>query len=250
MKTATEIRAALRAGGCSVGSWMQLPDQSVAEIMGRAGYDWIAVDLEHGHFSNAMLPAMFRAIELGGTLPFARVADIDRAGIKAALDAGAQGLIFPMVESAGQLAAAISWSRYPPSGTRGVGYARTNLFGRNLDAGLRQAEELLLVAQIEHVRAVDAIEQILDVAGLDAIMIGPYDLSASMGLTGQFDHPLFVAALARIADAARRAGIPSGLHVVQPDPQRLADAVAGGHRFIAYGIDAVFLWSTAQAPAL
>lgn len=107
---------------------MQIPSASVAEIMGRAGYDWVAVDLEHGAFTRNLLPDVFRAIELGGSLPFARIADCTMTSIKGALDSGAKGLIFPMIETRDQLDAAIDLALYPPNGIRGVGYCRANLF--------------------------------------------------------------------------------------------------------------------------
>ena len=104
------------------------------------------------------------------------------------------------------------------------------------------------MAQIEHIRAVENLDAILTHPRLDAIMVGPYDLSGSMGLTGQFDHPDFKAAMARIVDACARHKARMGLHIVQPDPAALARQVAAGSRFIAYGIDSVFLWGAAERP--
>ncbi|MGH8249552.1 MAG: HpcH/HpaI aldolase family protein [Steroidobacteraceae bacterium] len=241
------IRNRLRNAEVSLGSWMQLPDASVAEIMGRAGYDWIAVDLEHGSIGRHQLPDLFRALELGGTLPLARLSNGSATACKSALDAGAGGVIVPMIESAEQVQRAVQACRWPPAGTRGVGFSRANLFGEDFETYLREAQEPLLVAQIEHVRALESLEAILKSPGLDAIMIGPYDLSASLGLTAQFEHPEFKQVLARIRDAARTCGVPSGVHVVAPDRDALGAAVKSGHRFIAYGIDAVFLAKSSHA---
>lgn len=238
----------MRSGGATIGTWLQLPSADVAEIMGAAGYDWVAVDLEHGAFSRSQLPDMFRAIALGGAAPFARVAHCDMTAIKASLDSGARGLIFPMIESRDQLDTAIGYALYPSSGMRGVGFCRGNLYGKNFEEGLKQAEKTLFVAQIEHIRAVDSIDDILSHPRLDAIMVGPYDLSGSMGCTGEFDNPRFTAALARIEEAAARHNIPMGLHIVSPDPKQLSQRIEQGYRFIAYGLDAVFLWHTAQNP--
>ncbi len=246
--TTTSLRARLRAGGSSIGSWLQIPGADGAEIMGRAGYDWIAVDLEHGSFTRSDLPDVFRAIELGGTLPFARIADCTMTSIKGALDSGARGLIFPMIESRKQLDEAIALSLYPPHGIRGVGYCRANCFGKNFDEGVAANPETFFCAQIEHIRAIDNLKDIMAHPRLDAIMVGPYDLSGSMGLTGQFDHPDFTAALTSIASLAKEAGVPMGLHVVQPDPAGLAAKIAEGYQFIAYGIDAVFLYNGAERP--
>ena len=116
------IRGRLRGGGHSIGSWMQIPHASVAEIMGQAGYDWVAVDMEHGAVSASQLPDLFRALELGGTLPLARLAQGHPKDCKQALDAGAGGVSVPMVESAQQLKEVRDACRWPPAGTRGVGF--------------------------------------------------------------------------------------------------------------------------------
>ncbi|MCL2123796.1 MAG: aldolase/citrate lyase family protein [Desulfovibrionaceae bacterium] len=245
------IRAKMK-NGAAIGSWLQLPSPEVAEIMGRAGYDWVAVDMEHGLFTRAGLADVCRAIELGGAAPFARVAEATKNEIKGALEAGAQGLIFPMIESRAQLDEAISWALYPDQdGSRGVGFCRANLYGKNLAAYRENAaKELILAAQIEHIRAVEELPRILAHPRLDAIMVGPYDLSGSMGLTGRFDHPDFIAAMQDIQDACARHGANMGIHIVEPNPAELAQRVRQGFRFIAYGIDAVFLWRNAQRPGL
>src|SRR5688572_18326697 len=181
------IRQCLREGKPTIGSWMQIPHTSIAEVMGQAGYDWVAVDLEHGAIGVHQLPDLFRALELGGTLPLVRLAQGSSKDCKQALDAGAGGVIVPMIESAVQLRAVIDACRWPPAGRRGVGFSRANLFGKHFDSYREEAQAPLLVAMIEHHQAVDDLEAILRVPSLDAILIGPYDLSASMNLTAQFD---------------------------------------------------------------
>jgi len=240
-----EIRRKLQNGGHSVGSWLQIPHPSVAEIMGQAGYDWVAVDMEHGAFSTHQLPDLFRALELGGTLPLVRLAQGHYKDCKQALDAGAGGVIVPMVESAAQLLSVRDACRWPPAGTRGVGFSRANLFGKHFDAYRQEAQAPLLVAMIEHFRAVAELDRILEVEGLDAIMIGPYDLSASMGLTAQFDHPDFQSIMKQIRELAASKQIASGLHVVQPRHDELKMRIQEGYRFLAYSIDAVMLQKVA-----
>lgn len=242
------IRQTLRQGKTTIGSWMQIPHASVAELMGQAGYDWVAVDLEHGSIGVQQLPDLFRALELGGTLPLARLAQGQSKDCKAALDAGAGGIIVPMVETARQLEEVRDASRWPPTGVRGVGFSRANLFGKRFQAYADEAQEPLLVAMIEHVRAVENLEQILAVSGLDAILVGPYDLSASMGLTADFQHPRFEAAIKHIAELTRKCGIASGVHVVMPEITELKARLAQGYRFIAYSIDAVFFNCAAARP--
>lgn len=243
------IRAKLRNGGHTIGSWMQIPHPSVAEIMGQAGYDWVAVDMEHGAVAVHQLPDLFRALELGNTLPLARIAHGQPKDCKQALDAGAGGIIVPMIESAAQLIAVRDACRWPPAGTRGVGFSRANLFGKHFEAYREEAQVPLLVAMIEHHRAVAELEAILAVEGLDAILIGPYDLSASMGLTAQFDHPDFCATMEKIRTLAAAKAIPAGVHVVAPSPVQLQQRLGEGYRFIAYSIDAVMLNSVVSYAA-
>lgn len=245
-----QLRERLLSGGHSVGSWMQIPDASVAEIMGQAGYDWVAVDLEHGAISVRQLPDLFRALELGATLPLARLAQGSPKDCKQALDAGAGGVIVPMVESAEQLLGIRDACRWPPAGTRGVGFSRANLFGRNFEAYAHEAQAPLLVAMIEHHRAVDNLGTIVGVAGLDALLIGPYDLSASIGRTAQFTHPEFETLMTRIQETSARAGIACGVHIVAPSVEELHRRRAAGFRFLAYSIDSVILNHGAKRPQI
>lgn len=257
-----DIRKLVKVGKPTIGAWLQLPSPDVAEIMARAGYDWVAVDMEHGSFGADGLPSIMRAIECGGAAPFARLPEAGKVWIKTALESGAQGLIFPMIESAEQLAEAIDLSTYPGQDSwrpaakngvayRGVGFCRANGFGKYFDAYRENvAPNLFLVAQIEHIRAVGDIDEILSHPRLDAIMVGPYDLSGSMGLTGQFDNPDFKAAVNRIAEACKKSGKAMGCHVVQPDPTALKAEIGRGSLFIAYGIDSLFLWQAAKRPAI
>jgi 2-dehydro-3-deoxyglucarate aldolase len=122
-----------------------------------------------------------------------------------------------------------------------VGFSRANLFGKHFDAYRDEAQAPLLVAMIEHARAIENLDSILAVPGLDALLVGPYDLSASMGMTAKFDDPVFKGAIDRILDLARKRGIACGIHVVSPSPDQLRERIAQGYRFLAYAIDAVFL---------
>lgn len=258
--TLAEIRTKLREDRPTVGTWLQLPSPDAAEIMARAGYDWAAVDMEHGSFGADILPNIFRAIERGGAVPFARLPEATKVWIKTALEAGALGLIYPMIESRRQLDEAIDLSTYPGQDFwrkkgeyareyRGVGFCRANAFGKDFQAYReKSAPDIFIVAQIENIRAVENLGEILACPRLDAIMVGPYDLSGSMGLTGQFDNPRFREVMERIKRECSAHGSRMGLHIVEPDPDKLRSEIAGGARFIAYGIDTVFLWRAAQAP--
>ena len=248
LKTIESIRENLTNGGYSIGSWMQIPHTSIAEIMGQAGYEWVAVDMEHGAISVHQLPDLFRALELGNTLPLVRVAQGKIKDCKQALDAGAGGIIVPMVENAEQLRQVRDATRWPPSGNRGVGFSRANLFGKHFDEYIAEAQQPLLVAMIEHINAVDELDDILKVEGLDAIMIGPYDLSASMGLTAKFNNQNFIDVIQVIKNKSNRAKIPCGIHIVNPSEDELRKKISDNYNFIAYSIDGVFLHKISVNP--
>ena len=248
LKSITKIREKLTSSKVSIGSWMQIPHGSVAEILGHAGYDWVAVDLEHGSISTHQLPDLFRALESSGTLPLARLSEANASDCKHSLDAGAGGVIVPMVESANQLKEIIEHCAWPPTGQRGVGFSRGNLFGKYFEQYNKEAQSPIVIAQIENIRAVENLENILKVPGLDAILIGPYDLSASMGLTGQFEVPEYMDILSKIKKLSKKFNIPYGIHVIQPDSIELQAKIAEGYQFIAYSIDSVFLYRGAECP--
>jgi 2-dehydro-3-deoxyglucarate aldolase len=243
-----EIRNKLNSGDITIGSWMQIPNSSIAEIMGQSNYDWVAIDMEHGAISLHQLPDIFRALELGNTLPLVRLARGHYVDCKHALDAGAGGVIVPMIETADQLIKVRNATRWPPSGNRGVAFSRANLFGKHFDDYINEASQPLLVAMIESKNSVNNLDDILKVEGLDAILIGPYDLSSSMNLTAQFNHSEFVEVIGNIQSQSEAANIPCGVHVVSPDIGELQDKVDKGYRFIPYSIDSVFLNHSVSRP--
>lgn len=259
MLSAQKIREKLNSGKPSIGTWMQLVSPDAAEILAECGYDWVAIDMEHGGFSRLNLADLFRALELRGAAPFVRVAENSMINIRSALDAGARGIILPMIESATQLEDALKHIYYPlreggetpRRGARGVGFCRANSFGRQFGEYLEcTSRETMVVAQIEHICAVGVLNEILEVPGLDAIMVGPYDLSASMGIPGDFKNPEFEKVMAEITKTAGKYNIPMGAHVVEPDPVQLKARIDQGYLFLAYGIDTVFLQRMAALPSL
>lgn len=246
----SKIRKSLASGEITIGSWMQIPDSSIAEIMGQSNYDWIAVDMEHGAISHHQLPDIFRALELGGALPLVRLANHTEIACKQALDAGAGGVIVPMIDNGMQLIKVRDSCRWPPAGIRGVGFSRANLFGQHFDTYHEEAQCPLLVAMIENIRALEDLDSILCVKGLDAILIGPYDLSASLELTAQFAHKKFIDTIAIIREKAKTYNIPLGFHVVKPSILELNQRIDEGYKFLAYSIDSVMLGHIAANPVL
>ena len=241
IKAIRAIRTKMGQGKCTIGSWIQIPHGSVAEIMGAAGYDWVAVDMEHGSVSAAQLPDLFRALELGNTLPLVRVADGTARECQQALDAGAGGIIVPNIKSAEQLIAVRDACRWPPAGKRGVGFSRANLFGDNFRSYTQEAQAPLLVAMLEDIQALDELDSIMAMEGLDAVLLGPYDLSASLHQTAKFDHPHYLRALKSILRKAHTFRIPLGIHVVEPSTTELKKRIRQGFRFLPFSMDSVLL---------
>ena len=155
-----------------------------------------------------------------------------------------------MIESAEQLKKVRNACCWPPVGTRGVGFSRANLFGKYFDSYGKEAQAPLLIAQIEHINAVNNLEEILRVDGLDAIMVGPYDLSASMNITGDFENRDFISIMDKILQCCNKYKIPCGDHIVQPDPNLLKKRIKQGYRFLAYSTDGIFLYSSSDIPKL
>lgn len=248
LESIKNIRQKLANGIVSIGTWQQIPHASISEILGQAGFDWVTVDLEHGSIGIEQLPDLFRAIELGGTLPLARIASSSIKDCKQALDAGAGGVIAPMIENAEQMEGIRQACCWPPVGRRGVGFSRANLFGKYFERYNEEAQAPLLIAQIEHIDAVNNLEKILEVKGLDGIIVGPYDLSASMGITGEFDGDDFISVMDHIIYLCKKYKVPCGEHVVKPDPNLLEKRIDQGYQLLAYSTDAVFLHSFGKCP--
>jgi 2-dehydro-3-deoxyglucarate aldolase len=238
------IRLALKRGDKLLGSWISTASPIVCELMAASGFDFLALDVEHSAVDLVQAQALFQAIKSGNPncAPFVRLHGVDYALTKRYLDAGARGIIGPLVNSPAEARLLVEACKYPPLGKRGVGFCRANGYGRALQPEFEKAnEEILVAVQIEHMEAVNNIEAILSVPGIDAAFIGPYDLSASMGLTGQFDHPSFLAARERILKACREHQVVPGIHVIQPNPKELVQRADEGYALLAYSLDITML---------
>jgi 2-dehydro-3-deoxyglucarate aldolase len=223
-----------------LGSWINTCSPIVSELMSGLGFDFLTVDVEHSAADVPQVLQMVQGIRAGNPkcLPFVRTQGVEFSFVKRYLDAGAMGIIAPLVNNRAQAEELIRAVRYPPLGDRGVGYCPANQYGRRVREVFEGAnEEIYAIVQIEHIQAVENIDEILSVKGVDGVFIGPFDLSASMGLTGQFEHPDYIAARQRILDACRKAGVPAGIHVVEPDPDELEARFSEGFEILAYGLD-------------
>ena len=221
-----------------VGSWITLAHPAIAEIMSKSGFDWLAVDLEHSVITIREAEELIRIINLSGVIPLVRLTSNDPNQIKRVMDAGSHGVIVPMVNSVADAKKAVKAVKYPPVGMRGVGLARAQGYGKTFQDYLTwQKEESIVIVQIEHIDAVNNLEAIFSVEGVDGYIIGPYDLSGSLGVPGQFEHPDFLKAMERVKEVATQMKMAGGIHIIEPEVEQLKQRIDEGYRFIAYSVD-------------
>ena len=225
-----------------LGSWITLAHPAIAEIMARSGFDWLAVDLEHSVITIREAEELIRVIDLCGVTPLVRVTSNDSNQIKRIMDAGAHGVIVPMVNCREDAERSVRAVKYPPLGKRGVGLARAQAygFGFNEYKDWLMTESVVLI-QIEHIEAVENLDAILSVEGIDGFIVGPYDLSGSLGVPGDFEHSAMLEALHEIRRIASAYKTIRGYHVVPPHPDLVQRKVEDGYRLIAYSVDILFL---------
>lgn len=215
------VKQALKAGQLQLGcGFWQLKSVEVPRILAAAGFKWTFIDAEHGNFDFETIQDVCRASVVSGLCPIVRVADLQYSLIARSLDCGAQGVLFPRVESAELLAKAISWTKFPPLGVRGFGLGPPQADYENVS--LKQMvdhlnEQTMVVIQIETRKAVEMREELLAVAGVDVVMVGPADLSISLGVPGDFTHPSMVQAIESVRDTCVKRGIAPGIHTRSPD---------------------------------
>jgi len=226
----------------TIGSWITIGHTVVAEIMARAGYDWLVGDMEHSAITLDSAQDLIRVIELCGVVPLVRVGENDPNLIKRVMDAGAYGVIVPMVNSKADAVKAVASVQYPPKGVRGVGLARAQKYGVDFEGYKKWNEqESIVIVQVEHIKAVENLEDILSVEGVDGFIIGPYDLSGSLGVPGQFDHTEVISALSRVKEVSKKMNALSGFHVIPPEVEAFQEKVREGYKFIAYSLDSLML---------
>ena len=209
LQRALVLKRKLREGGSIVGAWLSLTDPVAAEILGRVGLDFLLIDTEHSPWDMQALQTAIMALNGTQTVPVVRVAWNDHVRIKQALDVGAEGILAPMVRTVAECEDLVSSCRYPPAGTRGFGPRRASGYYGDLDAYVATANDAIFVMpQIEDIATTDVLDEFLAIAGIDAVCIGPNDLSGTAGLLRQLDHPIVRGALDRIIDTAAARGVP------------------------------------------
>ncbi|NJO85266.1 MAG: hypothetical protein HC828_22660 [Blastochloris sp.] len=215
MSTSPTFAEKLRSGAVAVGTLVSFSDPTITELLAGSGFDYIWIDMEHGPLDIETVQAHIMAAELAGTTALVRVPQNEPVWIKRALDAGAAGIVAPMVGTAAEARQLVAACRYPPQGIRGYGPRRPARYGRagGPDFCANANSSVLAIAQIEHIDAVDQLAEIVQTAGLDAIMIGPTDLSGSLGVLPQVGHPDVVATIERIIAITQQHQMPVGLFV-------------------------------------
>ena len=236
------VKQNLSEGKITLGSWISLAHTSIAEIMARSGFEWLAIDMEHSVIGIHDIEPLVQTIEASGCVPLVRLWSNDPVLAKRVLDAGAYGVIVPMVNSREDAEKAVKSVKYPPDGERGVGLYRAQGFGVKFEEYKNSAnQQTLVIIQIEHRKAVENIEEIVSVPDVDGVMIGPYDMSGSYGIPGELDHPLIKQAQEKVLAAAKAANKAAGIHVVSPSAASVGERISDGFRFIAYSTDAILL---------
>ncbi len=237
-KRARHVKHKLKNLELTLGSWITLGHPAIAEIMANAGFDWLAVDLEHSVITIKEAEELIRVIDLAGSVPLVRLTANNSNQIKRVMDAGAAGIIVPMVKTVDDALQAIEAVRYPTNGSRGFGLARAQGYGNAFTEYLNwESTGPIVILQIEHKEAVENLEAILQLDGVDGFIVGPYDLSGSMGIPGHFDHPEFLRSISRIKSVAQDLKVAAGIHVVEPNIDDLKQRIQESFTFVAYSID-------------
>lgn len=222
----------------TIGSWITLGHPSIAEIMAKTGFDWLVLDTEHSVLELSEVQALIQVLDGQRCPAIVRLTSNHPDQIKRVMDAGASGIMVPMIKSAEDARAAVNAVYYPPKGTRGVGLARAQGYGASFQT-YRQwlHDNAIIIAMIEHIQAIENIDAILSTPGIDAYIIGPYDLSGSMGRPGELDHPDVQAAIQTVLEAGIRHQKAGGVHVVEPNPKLLQQRIQQGFTFLGYSLD-------------
>jgi len=233
------VKAMIREGKTAIGIWISIGHPDVTEILSRVGFDFFMLDLEHGPLSIETTQTLMMAMNGSDTVPMIRVAFNDPVLIKRALDIGAYGLLIPLINSKEEAINAVRYCKYPPEGIRGIAPRRAGRFDPKYVETAN--DEIMIIPQIETGQAVDNIDEILSVKGIDCIFIGPSDLSGSLGLIGQPDrlrHPKNLEAIERIREAARRAKVPVATTSSLYPAKKLMEQ---GYNMVLSGSDSGFL---------
>ncbi|GAB7079423.1 HpcH/HpaI aldolase family protein [Megalodesulfovibrio paquesii] len=226
--------------GPAFGTFINLPAACVPEILAYSGLDFGIIDLEHAGFSDELVEAMLRSGDIHNLPLIIRPRELNRAYVLRALDQGACGVEIPQIDTVAEVEQAVSYTKYPPRGVRGVAGVRATGYGANFFGYLNSAnDDLMTIVHCETKAFLDILPEAVKVPGLDSIFLGPFDLSVSLGYPGQLDHPVVKDAIAYFADVCNKAGMITGTYVRDVDDAKLR--ISQGFRFIAYAVDITVL---------
>jgi 2-dehydro-3-deoxyglucarate aldolase len=232
------LKKKLHNNELTLGSWVTIGDESIVEIIAKSGYDWLVIDLEHSSIDIQTAAKLIRIIDLCNVTPLVRLTSNNPDQIKRVMDAGAYGIVVPMVNSRKQAEQAVASTRYGPKGIRGVGLARAQGYGNKFKEYLKwQRDEPIVIVQIEHKDAINNLEEIFTTPGVDGFIIGPYDLSCSLGIPGEFNNKEFIDIVNYIKSIGEKFNCSVGMHIVEPDSSILSKCIDDGYKFIAYSVD-------------
>lgn len=242
-----DLRKRVLGGETLFGAWASLDSPASAELFGRAGLDWVVVDLEHGAATEASLLAHLYAIDAGGASALVRPPSGERLRIGRALDLGAEGIVIPRLDTVAQVVEAVTFLRYPPTGQRGVALlTRGARLGTVNHAGVAALnDDIVGIVQIESPLALEAVEEIAATDGVDCLFVGPADLSHSLGIPGQFSNPTYQAALRKVVEACRAHGKAPGILLY--DHASFQPHLDLGYTFVGIGADVSFVNEGLQA---
>lgn len=246
LRTPNRMKQELAAGNVCLGATITIYSPAIAELLSRVGLDWLWIDTEHTALSLEEVSVILQATNGTDVSTVIRVPWNDKTLIKRAIDTGPDGILVPMINTAADAEAAVRAMKYPPLGERGAGIGRAQCYGMRIGEYMSTAnDEVMFIAQIEHVDAISNIDEIVDVAGLDSVMIGALDLSGSMGKLGQTDDPEVEEAVQKVLAACQRAGVPCG--IVALGPEATHRRIAEGFTSIITGIDVLWIHGAARA---
>jgi len=238
MKT---LKQRLKQGDTLNGCWLSLGSSLTAEIVGRAGFDWVLIDLEHGVGTEKDVLCQLQALEHTAARVIVRVESLESQRIHRVLDMGAEGIMCPKITNPADARQVVKGIHYPPHGNRGIAQMiRASGFGQDFSQYYQESYETILgVVQIETLDVLNHLDEVAAIDGVDVLFIGPADLSMALGIFGQFDHPRFREALRETVNAAQKAGKATGIFFLDPDDYRTYHDL--GIRLIACGADATFV---------
>ena len=241
------LKNKLKNNKLTLGSWITIGHPSIVDIMSSAGFEWLVVDIEHTSIDLTTAHNLIATIQANNMKALVRVSKNEEVIIKRILDMGADGIVVPMIKSKIDAIEAINYAKYPPIGKRGVGLFRAQKYGLGFNEYKNWVnEELVIIAQIEHIEAVNNIEEIITTDGIDGVIIGPYDLSGSMGHPGEYNRPDVKDAIDKVIKSCKKNNVPSGFHVIESNPEKLQQRIDEGCTFLAYSLDFFFLGDCAR----